>query len=71
MLDLHCGGGEMLSRLSRWPPVLVATECWRPNVIRASRELGSPGGLLVEADTDDAFFPFTDSRFGLVTRRVS
>jgi SAM-dependent methyltransferase len=69
MLDLQCGGGEMLSRLPTRPSFLVATEGWQPNAVLASRELGRRGGFLVEADTDEAFFPFSDASFDLVTSR--
>src|SRR3954447_20220745 len=69
MLDLQCGGAEMLSRLPTWPSLLVATEGWRPNAILASRKLGPHGGFLIEADTDESSFPFCDSSFDLVTSR--
>ena len=38
-LDLQTGGGEVLATIPAGPPVLVATECWRPNVDVARRNL--------------------------------
>jgi len=67
MLDLQCGGGEMLARLPRLPPFLVAIEAYAPNVAVARRRLGTRGGYVVA--TDDERLPFTNETFDLVTSR--
>jgi SAM-dependent methyltransferase len=66
MLDLQCGGGEMLGSLSRFPPLMVATESWAPNVELAARRLISRGGHVVVADDS---LPFPDESFDLITSR--
>jgi hypothetical protein len=43
MLDLETGGGEMLSHLPSFPPLMVATEGWEPNVAVAATNLGPRG----------------------------
>ena len=47
-LDIQTGGGEVLARADRFPPVAVATESWPPNVLRATRLL-HPRGVVVVA----------------------
>jgi SAM-dependent methyltransferase len=69
MLDLQCGGGEMLSRLPRFPPVMIATEGWGPNVAVAATHLRPRGAYIVVADDDRSTFPFADAAFDLVTSR--
>ncbi len=69
MLDLQCGGGEMLSRLSVRPRLLVATEGWRPNVALAARRLLPLGTFVVAAPDDRPALPFAGESFELVTSR--
>ena len=40
-LDLQTGGGEVLASVPAAPPVLVATECWPPNI---DSRPAQPGG---------------------------
>ena len=67
-LDIQTGGGEVLARADRFPPVAVATESWPPNVLRATRLL-HPRGVVVVADPDEPPLPFADETFDLVTSR--
>jgi hypothetical protein len=48
-LDIQTGGGEVLARIPRPPPVLVATESWPPNVEVARRNLRPLGAAVVAA----------------------
>ncbi|MGB9995042.1 class I SAM-dependent methyltransferase [Streptomyces pseudogriseolus] len=72
VLDVQTGGGEVLdfalSRASRRPPLVVATEGWPPNVRKAA-ELLRPRGATVVASAEDAPLPFADGSFALVTSR--
>ncbi|MFC4298304.1 hypothetical protein ACFO0J_09660 [Castellaniella hirudinis] len=38
-LDLDTGGGEVLAEAGCFPPHMVATEAWRPNVRQAQERL--------------------------------
>jgi hypothetical protein len=38
-LDVQTGGGEVLAGADRFPPTMVATESWPPNVRLATRRL--------------------------------
>jgi SAM-dependent methyltransferase len=67
-LDVQTGGGEVLARIPRPPPVLVATESWRPNVEVARRNLRRVGASVVEAD-DETSLPFRAESFDLVVSR--
>jgi len=69
MLDLECGGGEMLAGLARLPACLVAAEGYRPNVAVAARRLRPRGAFVVATSTDRPALPFTDATFDLVTSR--
>lgn len=62
-LDVHTGGGEVLAEVPVTPPVLVATEHWRPNVRIAARNL--PHAAVVETRG----LPFADESFDLVVSR--
>lgn len=68
-LDLDTGGGEVLAGLACWPPHVVATESWRPNVARAARLLGPRGGWVVATGEDDPALPFRSGVFDLVVSR--
>jgi SAM-dependent methyltransferase len=69
-LDIQTGGGEVLAGAGaeNFPPTLVATEGWPPNLARA-RALLHPLGATVVADHEDAPLPFADGAFDLVTSR--
>ncbi len=67
MLDLQAGGGEMLANLPQFPPLLVATEGYAPNVSVAARRL-VPLGACVVATQDDRL-PFASHAFDLITSR--
>jgi SAM-dependent methyltransferase len=67
-LDLDTGGGEVLDEAPLLPPVMIATECWPPNVKRA-RERLAPRGVRVVETTAGATLPFPDGSFELVTAR--
>ncbi len=74
MLDMGTGGGEVLSRFHRLPPVTFATEQYRPNVAVA-RERLEPLGVKVfeiEEEKEPPFntnLPFDDGFFDLVISR--
>ena len=69
-LDIQTGGGEVLAGVGaeNFPPTMVATEGWPPNVARATALL-HPLGAVVVADPDDPPLPFADAAFDLVTSR--
>lgn len=68
-LDLQTGGGEVLASVPAAPPVLVATECWPPNVEVARRNLAPLGGRVLPMASELDDLPFADARFDLVTSR--
>jgi hypothetical protein len=67
-LDVQTGGGEVLAGVDRLPRLMVATEGWTPNVVKATRSL-HPRGVVVVAVPDGAPFPFGDEAFDLVVSR--
>lgn len=67
-LDLQTGGGEVLAGAESFPPTMVATESWPPNVTKATRLL-HPLGAVVVADSDEPPLPFAGAAFDLVTSR--
>ncbi|WP_280222321.1 class I SAM-dependent methyltransferase [Nocardia neocaledoniensis] len=67
-LDLQTGGGEVLAGVPEFPPTMVATESWAPNVAAATALL-HPRGAVVVATADEPPFPFGDNAFDLVTAR--
>jgi SAM-dependent methyltransferase len=68
-LDLQTGGGEVLASIPAAPPVLVATECWPPNVEVARRNLAPLGAQVVPMDDELDDLPFQDASFDLVVSR--
>jgi SAM-dependent methyltransferase len=68
-LDLQTGGGEVLATIAAGPPVLVATECWPPNVEVARRNLASLGAQVVAMEDEYDDLPFGDAVFDLVVSR--
>src|SRR3984885_14023666 len=67
-LDLYTGGGEVLAGARPFPPTMVATEPWPPN-INAATQLLHPLGAAVVAAQDDPPPPFADNAFDLVASR--
>lgn len=67
-LDIQTGGGEVLAEAQAFPPTMVATESWPPNLAKATRLL-HPRGVVVVADPDEPPLPFADEAFDLVTSR--
>ena len=69
-LDIQTGGGEVLAGVGaeNFPPTLVATEGWPPNVANATARL-HPLGAVVVAHPDEQPLPFADGAFDLVTSR--
>jgi SAM-dependent methyltransferase len=68
-LDLQTGGGEVLASIPAAPPVLVATECWPPNIDVARRNLAPLGAQVVPMDDELDDLPFEDASFDLVVSR--
>jgi SAM-dependent methyltransferase len=67
-LDIQTSGGEVLSEIAHPPPVLAATESWKPNVQVARGNLQPLGASVVEVgDADD--LPFPSEHFDLVVSR--
>lgn len=67
-LDIQTGGGEVLAGVAAFPPTMVATEAWLPNVTRSTRLL-HPRGAVVVVDPDEPPLPFDDEAFDVVTSR--
>ncbi|WP_299532832.1 methyltransferase domain-containing protein [uncultured Streptomyces sp.] len=67
-LDIQTGGGEVLAEAPVFPPLMVATESWPPNVARATARL-HPRGAVVVVDEDGPPLPFGDAAFDLVVSR--
>ena len=68
-LDLQTGGGEVLASIPAAPPVLVATECWPPNIEIARRNLAPLAAQVVPIDDELDDLPFQDVSFDLVVSR--
>ena len=68
-LDVQTGGGEVLAGAGagNFPPTMVATEGWPPNVAMAAALL-HPLATVVVADPEGPL-PFADRAFDLVTSR--
>ncbi len=71
VLDMDTGGGEkLLSLRSLWPPKVVVTEGYPPNVALLQERLTLLGVKIVEVDSSqDAPMPFDDEEFDLVLNR--
>jgi SAM-dependent methyltransferase len=67
-LDVQTGGGEVLAQVPQPPPVLVATESWRPNIEIARHNLRRVGARVVVADGEGGL-PFRAESFDLVVSR--
>jgi SAM-dependent methyltransferase len=66
--DVDTGGGEVLAGAAIFPPTMVATESWPPNAALATKLL-HPRGVVVVVTRDQAWLPFADGAFDLVTSR--
>ncbi len=72
-LDMGTGGGERLLKLrEHWPPKVVATEDYPPNIKLATERL-SPYGVKVSDVrlADDGPMPFAEGEFDLILNRHS
>ena len=69
MLDLQSGGGEMLNKLPKLAPLMVATEGYAPNVLVAARRLRSRGAYVIATEADRSALPIAGNAFDLVTSR--
>jgi SAM-dependent methyltransferase len=72
LLDLGTGGGEVLAQLrDAFPPRVVATEAWAPNVVIARERLSRLGVQVVPyaATETSAKLPFADRSFDVVVSR--
>ena len=67
-LDIHTGGGEVLSGAGPFPPTMAAIETWPPNAALATARL-HPLGVVLVATHDEPPLPFADEAFDLVTTR--
>jgi SAM-dependent methyltransferase len=67
-LDIYTGGGEVLAGAGPYPPTMVATEPWPPNIAPATRLL-HPLGVVVVATGGEPPLPFAGAAFDLVTSR--
>lgn len=69
-LDIQTGGGEVLAGVGadNFPPTMVATEGWSPNIARATSLL-RPLGAVVVAHSGEPPLPFADGAFDLVSSR--
>ncbi len=67
-LDIQTGGGEVLAEAESFPPTMVATESWPPNIAKATALL-HPRGVVVVGTPDESALPFADNAFDLVTCR--
>lgn len=72
-LDMGTGGGErLLSLRQAWPPLMVATEDYPPNVVLAGAALAAAGGHTVAAPMSELHgLPFADASFDVVLNRHS
>lgn len=66
-LDIDTGGGEVVDEAPVFPPRMVVTEAWPPNIDRARDRLGRRGVEVVRADS--SALPFADESFELITSR--
>lgn len=71
VVDLDTGGGErFLSLREHWPPRVVATEGYPPNLVLAAQRLTPHGAHVLSAHlTDFEPLPFADGEFDLVMNR--
>jgi SAM-dependent methyltransferase len=69
MLDLECGGGELLAGVPQLPPVLVGAEGYPPNLAVAAHTLRPRGGWVVGIGQHREALPFRSASFDLVTSR--
>ncbi|WP_374021649.1 class I SAM-dependent methyltransferase [Mycobacterium sp. HNNTM2301] len=67
-LDIHTGGGEVLSGAAPFPPTMAAIETWPPNAALATKRL-HPLGVVLVVTRDEPPLPFADEAFDLVTTR--
>jgi SAM-dependent methyltransferase len=73
LLDMGTGGGERLLKLrAHWPPIVMVTEDYPPNVKLATGRLGPLGVRVVDVPLGlHHRLPFVDGGFDLVINRHS
>jgi SAM-dependent methyltransferase len=69
MLDLECGGGDLLVALPELPHLLVGAEGYPPNIGLAASRLRPLGAYVVAIDPSREALPFATESFDLVTSR--
>jgi SAM-dependent methyltransferase len=71
VLDLDTGGGERFLELrNHWPPKVVATEHYPPNLKLATERLSSVGARVIDVQLSDfGLLPFADAEFDVVLNR--
>ena len=71
VLDLDTGGGERILNLREaWPPKVVATEHYSPNVKLAAERLLPFGGKVIDIELSDfGLMPFQEAEFDLILNR--
>jgi SAM-dependent methyltransferase len=67
-LDVDTGGGEVLAYINRFPPLMVGTEAWPPNVAVADGRL-RPLGVRIVQTGNAPVLPFRAGCFELVLNR--
>lgn len=68
MLDMGTGGGELLSYFQPFPPIVKATEGYKPNVPIAKKRLEPLGVSVYEIENDDDL-PFEEQEFELIVNK--
>lgn len=71
LLELDTGGGErFLALRAHWPPKVVATEAYPPNLRLASARLSPLGVTVLPVHlSEESSLPFADGEFDLVLNR--
>jgi SAM-dependent methyltransferase len=69
MLDLECGGADLLVALPELPHLLVGAEGYPPNIGLAASRLRPRGAYVVAVDPSREALPFASESFDLVTSR--
>ncbi|WP_421384864.1 class I SAM-dependent methyltransferase [Bacillus salacetis] len=68
LLDMGTGGGEFLSMLRPFPPVIFATEAYEPNIPLAKAKL-EPMGVKVMGIEEDNDLPFENGQFDTIINK--
>jgi SAM-dependent methyltransferase len=68
LLDMGTGGGEFLSMLRPFPPLIYATEAYEPNIPVARNNL-EPLGVRVVGIGEDSDLPFDSGQFDTILNK--